>query len=65
MTARVYVGAARDDGSFDEAQAEVMHRGVDAAGVDHELVWYDALHGFAVSDFPPTTSRPTSSTGRR
>ncbi len=52
ITARVYVGAARDDGSFDQAQAEVMTEAFDAAGVDYELVWYDALHGWCMSDFP-------------
>ena len=52
ITARVYIGAARDDGSFDKAQAEVLTEAFDTAGVDYELVWYDALHGFCMSDFP-------------
>lgn len=57
MTARVYIGAARDDASFDAAQAEVLSEALTDAGVAYELVWYDALHGFAVPDNPPYDKR--------
>ena len=57
MTARVYIGGARDDASFDEAQAELLVEALTEAGVDFELVWYDALHGFAVPDNPPYDKR--------
>ncbi|MFT3853804.1 MAG: dienelactone hydrolase family protein [Ilumatobacteraceae bacterium] len=57
ITAKVYVGAARDDGSFDAAQAEVLTAAFDAARVDYELVWYDALHGWCMEDFPVYDAR--------
>src|SRR4051812_22286664 len=57
MRARGYIGAARDDASFDEDQAELLTSALSEAGVDFELVWYDALHGFAVPDNPPYDKR--------
>lgn len=52
VRARVYVGAARDDGTFDAAQAAGLAAAYEAAGVDHTIETYDALHGFAVPDNP-------------
>jgi len=48
----VYVGAARDDGSFPPEQAERLTAAYTAAGVAHTIETYDALHGFAVADNP-------------
>ena len=50
MTAKVYVAGADDDASFDNEQFERLSAALLAAGVDHELVTYPALHGFAVPD---------------
>ena len=52
MTATVYVAGARDDGSFDDAQFQRLSTALTEAGVDHTLVTYPALHGFAVPDNP-------------
>lgn len=49
---RVYVAAAENDGSFPPEQAERLEAALVAAGVDHQLETYPALHGFAVSDNP-------------
>jgi carboxymethylenebutenolidase len=48
----VYVAAAENDGSFPPEQAERLEAALVAAGVDHQLETYPALHGFAVSDNP-------------
>ena len=52
MTATVYVAGADDDGSFDDEQFERLSTALTEAGVDHTLVTYPALHGFAVPDNP-------------
>lgn len=52
VSATIYVGAARDDGSFDAAQAERLDAAYRDAGVAHTIETYDALHGFAVPDNP-------------
>jgi carboxymethylenebutenolidase len=52
MTAKVYVAGAENDGSFDEEQFQRLSTALVAAGVDHTLVTYPALHGFAVPDNP-------------
>lgn len=52
VQATVYVGAARDDGSFDEDQAKRLDAAYTDAGVAHTIETYDALHGFAVPDNP-------------
>jgi len=52
MSARVYVAGAERDGSFDEEQFERLSSALTEAGVDHTLVTYPALHGFAVPDNP-------------
>jgi carboxymethylenebutenolidase len=52
ITARVYVGGAKEDASFDDEQFELLRQSLTDAGVDFTLVTYDALHGFAVPDNP-------------
>jgi carboxymethylenebutenolidase len=50
MRARVYVGVAEIDQSFDAAQRERLEAALRAAGVDHEVeVYAGAKHGFAVT----------------
>jgi carboxymethylenebutenolidase len=48
----VYVAGAEKDGSFDDEAFERMSKALTEAGVDHTLVTYPALHGFAVPDNP-------------
>ena len=50
--APVYVGAARDDDSFDAEQKDTLCRAFDTAGVDYRIETFPALHGFAVTDNP-------------
>ena len=52
MTAKLYVAGAENDVSFDNEQFERLSAALLAAGVDHDLVTYPALHGFAVPDNP-------------
>jgi carboxymethylenebutenolidase len=52
MTAKVYVAGAENDPSFDDEQFERLSAALVGAGVDHELVTYPALHGFAIPDNP-------------
>ena len=53
MQAKVYVAGAEKDGSFDDEQFERLAEGrLTEADVDHTLVTYPALHGFAVPDNP-------------
>jgi carboxymethylenebutenolidase len=52
MEATVYVAGAENDPSFDDEQFERMSKALTEAGVDHTLVTYPALHGFAVPDNP-------------
>jgi len=52
MTAKVYVAGASNDASFDDEQFQRLSAALDDGGVDHELVTYPALHGFAVPDNP-------------
>jgi carboxymethylenebutenolidase len=52
MTATVYVAGAENDGSFDDEQFDRMSKALTEAGLDHTLVTYPALHGFAVPDNP-------------
>ena len=52
MTAKVYVAGAENDASFDDEQFERLSKALTEAGVDHELLTYPALHGFAVPDNP-------------
>lgn len=53
IRAAVYVGGAADDASFTEGQAETLDQALTAAGVEHTIEWYPALHGFAVPDNAP------------
>ena len=53
MTAAVYVGAAADDPSYTSEQSEILDAALTAAGVEHIIEWYPALHGFAVTDNAP------------
>lgn len=52
MAATVYVAGAEKDGSFDAEQFDRLSGALTDAGVDHTLVTYPALHGFAVPDNP-------------
>jgi carboxymethylenebutenolidase len=52
MQAKVYVAGAEKDGSFDDEQFERLQKALSEADVDHTLVTYPALHGFAVPDNP-------------
>jgi len=53
ITAAVYVGAAADDPSYTSEQSEILDAALTAAGVEHIIEWYAALHGFAVADNAP------------
>lgn len=52
MRARVYVGGAIEDPSFDDAQKSRLERALTDAGVDHTIETYNARHGFVPSDTP-------------
>jgi len=52
MKARVYVGAAMDDPSFDAAQKERFDAALSDADVDHAIETYQARHGFVPPDTP-------------
>jgi carboxymethylenebutenolidase len=52
MTARIYVGAAMEDPSFDAAQKQRFDLALTDAGVDHTIEDYHARHGFVPPDTP-------------
>jgi carboxymethylenebutenolidase len=52
VTATVYVAGAQDDSWFTAEQAELLENALTDAGVDHNLEFYPAHHGFAVPDNP-------------
>jgi carboxymethylenebutenolidase len=52
ITGRVYVAAAKEDGSFPPEQAQRLEEALTSAGVEHTIETYPALHGFAVPDNP-------------
>lgn len=52
IKARVYVGAAKDDRTLDDAQKARLDRALTDAGVPHAIETYDALHGFVPRDTP-------------
>ena len=52
MRSAVYIAGAENDGSFDDEQFDRMSKALTEAGLDHTLVTYPALHGFAVPDNP-------------
>ena len=53
VKAVVYVGAAIDDASFDQAQEDRLRTAYTDAGVQFTIETYQALHGFAVPDNVP------------
>lgn len=53
IQAAVYVGGAKNDGSFTRQQAATLEQALAAAGVEHTIETYPAEHGFAVPDNPP------------
>jgi carboxymethylenebutenolidase len=52
MRARVYVGGASQDSSFDDAQKARLEAALTEAHVDHRIETYDARHGWVLSDMP-------------
>lgn len=52
ITARVYVGGAKEDRGFDDAQKERLDRALTDAGVAHTIETYDARHGWVPTDTP-------------
>jgi carboxymethylenebutenolidase len=52
MKARVYVGGAKEDAGFDDAQKQRLDDALTAAHVDHVIETYDARHGWVPSDTP-------------
>ncbi len=52
ITARVYVGGAIEDSSFDDAQKARLEEALTTAGVDHTVETYQARHGWVPSDTP-------------
>jgi carboxymethylenebutenolidase len=52
MKARVYVGGASQDSSFDDAQKARLEAALTEAPVDHRIETYDARHGWVLSDMP-------------
>lgn len=52
ITAKVYVAGAENDAAFDDAAFARLSAALAEAGVDHTVVTYPALHGFAVPDLP-------------
>lgn len=52
IRATVYVAGAIEDGSFPDAQKELLDAALTAAGVTHTIETYQAHHGFAVADNP-------------
>ncbi len=59
MRARVYVGAAMEDQSFDDAQKARFDAALSDAGVSHTIETYQARHGFVPPDTPDRKSRRT------
>jgi carboxymethylenebutenolidase len=52
VKAKVYIGAAKEDRSFDAAQIKTFDQALTDAHVDHTIEVYDALHGWVPSDTP-------------
>lgn len=52
IKAKVYVGGASEDQSFDDAQKKRVDDALTAAGVDHAVVTYPAKHGWVPADTP-------------
>ncbi|MGH7625904.1 MAG: dienelactone hydrolase family protein [Gemmatimonadaceae bacterium] len=52
ITARVYVGGAKEDNGFDDGQKARLDRALTDAGVVHTIETYNARHGWVPSDTP-------------
>ncbi len=52
ITARLYVGRAKEDAGFDETQMLRLERTLSEAGVRHTIETYDARHGWVPADTP-------------
>ncbi len=52
IEARVYVGGATDDESFDDEQKVRLEQALSAAGVAHTIETYPAKHGWVFRDIP-------------
>lgn len=52
ITARLYVGRAKEDRGFDEEQMLRLERALTGAGVRHTIETYDARHGWVPADTP-------------
>ncbi|MEO8844057.1 MAG: dienelactone hydrolase family protein [Kofleriaceae bacterium] len=52
VKAKVYIGAAKEDRSFDAAQIKTFDQALTHAHVDHTIEVYDAKHGWVPSDTP-------------
>ncbi|MEO6772258.1 MAG: alpha/beta fold hydrolase [Kofleriaceae bacterium] len=52
IQAKVFIGAAKDDQSFTEDQQHTFDAALTQAGVDHQVVQFDAKHGWVPSDTP-------------
>jgi carboxymethylenebutenolidase len=52
IKARIYVGGASEDASFDEAAKARLETALTRAGVEHRIETYPAKHGFVLRDTP-------------
>jgi carboxymethylenebutenolidase len=52
MKARIYVGGAIEDASFDDAQKARLEKALQDAGVRHTVETYPARHGWVPTDMP-------------
>ena len=52
IKAKVYIGGAIEDPSFDDAQKQRLDEALTAAKVDHTIETYPAKHGWVPSDTP-------------
>jgi carboxymethylenebutenolidase len=52
IRAKVYIGGASEDPSFDDAQKQRLDAALTAAGVDHTIETYPAKHGWVPDDTP-------------
>ncbi|HEY6033837.1 MAG TPA: dienelactone hydrolase family protein [Kofleriaceae bacterium] len=52
IKAKVFIGAAKQDQSFTDEQQQAFDAALTKAGVDHQLVQFDARHGWVPGDTP-------------
>ena len=52
IEATLYIGGAKEDSSFDDAQKARLRKALDDANVDYSLETYDAKHGWVPTDMP-------------